>query len=118
MPGIALIKPILILLVLGLFSAYMVYVRNRLLDRLFGLLLFLGAVLLILFPDVSTRIAALLGVGRGVDLILYLLVCLGGYALVALYARVQETSAQVTELARHLAIHTARRAAKSDRADA
>src|SRR5436309_3444150 len=55
-------------------------------------------------PDHSTRLAALAGVGRGVDLILYVWVCLSLIVLLNLHLKLRTQMELVTVLARKLAL--------------
>ena len=65
------------------------------------------AVLSILFPGVWTRIAHLVGVGRGTDLILYGLVIAFFSFVVTTYRRMRQFEARYTRLARRLALDEA-----------
>jgi hypothetical protein len=103
-----LIKPFLILLTLGIGASYIAFVRSRATDRLLILLALLAAIVMILFPDLSSRLASLLGVGRGVDLIFYLFIGLAGFAFIVLHSRLQDADRRITELARAVALFTAR----------
>ena len=51
---------------------YATFLRSTLRDRALAILLFVTAVVAILFPDLTTRLANILGVGRGTDLLIYL----------------------------------------------
>lgn len=62
-------------------------------------------------PDDLSRIAHALGVGRGADLLLYIWVVVSFLALVALMLRLRLLNEQLTELARKLALATARNGA-------
>jgi hypothetical protein len=73
--------------------------------RRVGLLLFAAfAVISILFPDVWNRIAALVGVGRGTDMVLYALVVAFLSSSVTSYLRFREVETRYTRLARRLAL--------------
>jgi hypothetical protein len=62
------------------------------------------AVLSVLFPDAWTAPAAVVGVGRGTDLLLYgLIVVFLGYMVTA-YRRFRHLETQITQLARRLAL--------------
>lgn len=103
-------KPVQLLLILGTAGAlfvYLAYFRSKLSDRMIGLLLLLTAWFSILFPDYTTVVAHVLGVGRGVDLIFYLFGLFTLFALILLFTSVRTQSAQLTELIRHLAIRDA-----------
>lgn len=72
--------------------------------RLVNLLLIGVAILSVLNPEWLSRLAALLGVGRGTDLVLYVLVVLFFGHTVAVRMRLAATDKQITDLARAVAI--------------
>lgn len=83
--------------------------RSQAIRRL-GLLLFAGfAVVSILFPAVWNRIANLVGVGRGTDMVLYALVVAFLSFTVTTYMRFREFETRYTKLARRLALDEAQR---------
>ena len=67
-----------------------------------GLLLVSG--LSVLFPDLVTAVARLLGVGRGTDLVLYVLVVVSAVTWLGMYRRVSDLEARLTRLVRSQAI--------------
>jgi hypothetical protein len=76
--------------------------------RRIGLLLFATfAVVSILLPDVWNRIARLLGVGRGTDMVLYALVVAFLSFTVTTYVRFRDLETRYTKLARRLALDEA-----------
>ena len=64
----------------------------------------LCGILLVVFPNASTRIANLVGVGRGTDLILYLAVIGGLFIASNFYFRFKRQEAALIALARRSAI--------------
>jgi|SRR3989344_3626053 len=62
----------------------------------------------VLLPQVTSVMAAWLGVGRGVDLVLYLSVALLFYALFQNSRKIDRLERSLTELVRELAIREAR----------
>ena len=56
------------------------------------------------FPSHSTEIAALVGIGRGVDLILYIWVCISLVVLLNLHLKLRTQMELITILARKAAI--------------
>jgi hypothetical protein len=73
--------------------------------RRLGLLLFAAfAIVSILFPDVWNRIARMLGVGRGTDMVLYALVVAFLSFTVTTYLRFRDLETRYTKLARRLAL--------------
>ena len=62
-------------------------------------------------PDHASRLAALVGIGRGVDLILYLWVVISLIVVLNLHLKLRAQMEVITVLARELAIANARSAA-------
>ncbi|MDP2775645.1 MAG: DUF2304 domain-containing protein [Nocardioides sp.] len=61
----------------------------------------------VLFPGAVTEVAQAVGVGRGTDLVLYLLCVTFLFVTIALYLRLNEMNDRYVELARRLALHEA-----------
>ena len=81
--------------------------RTRAWKKLIMVILAVAAVISILNPELTTKVANLVGVGRGADLILYLLVAVFLYVTVGFYLRFRDLERQLTVLARRLAIDEA-----------
>lgn len=82
-------------------------VRHQALRRLLLALFAVGAALSLLFPSAWTWAAGALDVGRGTDLLLYLLIVAFLGTVATSYVRFQELQHQVTVLARQLALASA-----------
>ena len=102
-----------ILLILGLITAAVLAYRsplnsrNAALRRLFGIVLLLLAVTAVVFPDTVTAVAARIGVGRGTDLVLYVLAVVTVLAFLGLYRRLHELEQRLTLLTRRTALFEA-----------
>jgi hypothetical protein len=83
-------------------------------DRLIATAIFVAVVSAILFPDLTTMVANMVGVGRGADLILYLLVVGSVFAVVLLTSRLMSIENTLTELVRQIAIMNADRPENAD----
>ena len=83
--------------------------------RILGILVVMGGILAVLFPDAVTAVANAVGVGRGTDLVLYVLVMVFLFTSVSLYQRVSALDDQITELTRHLALLDSRDPRADDR---
>lgn len=70
----------------------------------FGLL----GVACVLMPEVTTKLAQLLGVGRGADLLLYCFVMIGMLTVLNLHLRLLHSQEMLTDMAREFAIFRAR----------
>lgn len=91
--------------------------RSQAVRRL-GLILFAGfAVVSILFPNSWNRIAAVAGVGRGTDMVLYALVVAFLSFTVTTYLRFRDLETRYTKLARRLALDEVRRPSGGDLGD-
>jgi hypothetical protein len=89
--------------------------RTQAARRILLALLGVFAVLSVLFPEVWTRLAEALGVGRGTDLLLYALtIAFLGYVATS-YRRERALEANVTKLARRVALDEAAAARDDDR---
>ena len=88
--------------------------RSRLVNRILVAIVLFGIAIFIAAPDLSTRVATSVGIGRGVDLLFYLSHLGVAFLVALLYVRIQELSARVTQLARSVALLTARAPEVSD----
>jgi hypothetical protein len=61
-------------------------------------------IVFIFFPEITTRIAAVLGVGRGTDLLFYLSVMGFGFIILLLYSRIKKLEREFAELVRRQAL--------------
>ena len=59
------------------------------------------------FPDTTSDLASTVGIGRGVDLVLYVWVLASGLILLALHVKLIAYERKLTELARYFALHAA-----------
>ena len=109
-----LAQPILILLLAALVVLYFAKFRSRASDALVVMLCFGFAVLLVFRPNVASRLAHMVGIGRGVDLIFY--IAIPGLALMLLlvFARTRDLNLKLTAVLRELAISGAHVHTESD----
>jgi len=83
------------------------YVRNHQGIHLVREFVWLVAIILILFPKLTSRIAAILGIGRGTDLVFYLFMLFTIVAMFHLYGRNYVLRRDLVELARREALLSA-----------
>lgn len=72
--------------------------KNQIAGRVFFISQFLLGCLFVLVPDLSSRLAALLGVGRGTDLLLYFLILyvyVSSLCLLAKFRRLEKTQTEI-----------------------
>lgn len=101
------------LLILAAVLLFVLFLRRSQTARLqafkrIGFLLFCAfGVLAVLKPDVMTWLANRVGVGRGTDLLLYILTVVFGFFALNTYLRFKDTERRLTRLARAMAIRDA-----------
>lgn len=78
--------------------------RHLLVRRVASVAILFAGVVSILLPDLLTRVANALGVGRGADLLLYGLAVTFLFVAIAVYRRVSDLERRCTELVRRVAI--------------
>ncbi len=106
-----MIIKLILIATLGLAAVMLIRGRRSALRLLMRRSLSLGAIglgiLAVLFPETTTEVAQLVGVGRGADLVLYALCVAFLFVTIALYLRLNEMHDRYVELARRLALHEA-----------
>jgi hypothetical protein len=103
-----IIQPLLLVLLLAGLLAYFGTFRSKLTDRVIVLALAIAAVLLIVHPDWAILLAAAVGVGRGVDLIIYLTLFGYAFTLLIVLSKIRNLEAMLIELSRAIALTGAR----------
>ena len=78
--------------------------KSRSITRLFFLGQFALGVILVIFPDLSQHAAEFLGVGRGTDLILYLLVLYVYVGSILILGKFRKLEQNLTELVRQITL--------------
>lgn len=104
---------ILLLTLLGLIGWRFFVRRNKLPIHILVVGFVLGlAALAVIFPELTNDIAHAVGVGRGADLITYLVEVGLLFVIVHYYAKFVELQAQITQLVREIAILRGEREAR------
>lgn len=78
--------------------------RHQAIRRVFMLFFIIAAASSVFFPQAWTWVANLFGIGRGADLLLYLMVLVFVGFVATTYRRFRQIEAQQTQLARKLAL--------------
>ncbi len=78
--------------------------RHLLLRRLVGLAVVALGIVAVLWPMITTEVANAVGVGRGTDLVLYVLVMVFVFTAIGTSQRIHHLERQITLLVRELAI--------------
>lgn len=97
---------LLLLLLIGGIFASLIF-KSRLSYRLLIVFFFLSATGFVLFPEVTNVIAHRVGVTRGADLLLYLMVFAVLHGFLLLYLRTRRLERKITEVIRAQALRDA-----------
>jgi small membrane protein len=98
------IQAVLLTGVAFIFLYFIVRLKKRLLDIIILFAMIAGAVVFILWPDLTTEIAQKLNVGRGTDLILYLSILIFWFMILKLYTRIRKLEQMFTNIIRNDAL--------------
>lgn len=101
------ITAVAIILVAGIFFIRGGGARHQAVRRIIMLGFLVAAASSVFFPEAWTWLANLFGIGRGADLLLYLLVLAFFGLMASSYRRFRQLENTLTELARQLALATA-----------
>jgi len=69
----------------------------------FWLCIWLGLIVVVFFPELTSKLASFIGVGRGADVILYVSIAMLFYLIFRLYVKLDETQRQITLVVREIA---------------
>lgn len=78
--------------------------RDLIVERSFTILVTLAGVYFVIFPDSASKIANLVGIGRGADLIFYLFIVFSWFWFASTSAKMRKTEKRLTEIVRQVAI--------------
>ena len=95
---------ILLITALALFIIYIYRARSVFTDRLIYLACAAIGIVLVIDPNFATRVANLLGIGRGTDLLFYLFIIVSLFYTAAMNSEIKRLKRQVTTLVREIAI--------------
>lgn len=86
-------------------------------EMIFWSLLWLIAALLIILPGTTSFLASQLGIGRGVDLVIYIALFLNFYLIFKLVIKVEKQEKNLTELVRKIALKKGQDESESNKAE-
>ena len=72
-----------------------------------------SAIFLVIFPDIATKVANHLGVGRGTDLLLYFCFMGGSIIILLIHLRIRQQNSMITIVVREIAILSANKDCKA-----
>ena len=103
-----IIQILLILFLLFAVSRVVLRFRDKKLhlgEFIFWAGLFIIAAFGVIFPNLTTRVANILGIGRGADLIIYGSIATLFYLVFRLYILLEDIRHEITEVVRKTALH-------------
>jgi hypothetical protein len=71
---------------------------------LFWCLVWLGTALIVTFPDATSLLARQLGIGRGVDLVMYVTLVVAFYLIFRIHLTLDRLEQEITEIVRTIAL--------------
>lgn len=104
-----LIQPLLVISLLLMSALYLVRFRSRIFDRIILLTVLTTGILFVCFPDITSHLANLVGVGRGTDLLFYISLISMCFILMVFYAKIREMSQHITRLIREESLRQVRK---------
>ena len=99
-----LIQLILIIGLLVILVSYFRWFRSAVMDKLLIGCILAAGIFLVVFPDLTNRLATTLGVGRGADLVFYIFIVGFCYLILLVYAKIRKLEQQLAELTRRQAL--------------
>ena len=91
--------------------------RMRTLNFLFWTLVWVGTASIISFPDATSFVAHLLGIGRGADLIIYASLLISFYLIFRIHLMLARLEQEITEVVRAIALERLPEAVDSSTGD-
>lgn len=85
-------------------ALYVFRLRSTTADRLIYVVLSLVGLVFVAWPDLSTRLAHTVGIGRGTDLVLYVFALFALFHFVTLESRLKSLEGKLTRVAREAAL--------------
>ncbi|OGD88065.1 hypothetical protein A3F45_00590 [Candidatus Curtissbacteria bacterium RIFCSPHIGHO2_12_FULL_41_17] len=101
------IQIVLLIFVIFAISRVILRLKEKVLSTqmaFFWVLIWLAALVGILLPKTTTKIASFFGVGRGVDVIVYISLALLFYLVFRIYVMIEDLRHEITNLIRELAL--------------
>jgi small membrane protein len=83
--------------------------KITLIELLFWLGIWGGLIVVVFFPGLTSYVADLVGIGRGIDVIIYTSIGLLFYMIFRLYVKFEESEREITRLVREIALMKKRR---------
>lgn len=104
-----MIKTIIILNLIVMFYAInrnMRFTNAKDIIRLIAItLIFILSAIIIIWPEISTKISRVAGIGRGVDLMIYIYIIINSYLILMIVNRIQKIDNKIKKIIQEQAIN-------------
>lgn len=74
-------------------------------ELFFWLAIWGGLIFVVFFPESISKVARLVGIGRGIDVIVYTSIGLLFYLIFRIYVKLEDTEKEITRVVREIAIN-------------
>lgn len=98
------IQPILTILLLIIAFQFFGRLRKYYFERFLLAIISIVGVILIVYPPAASYLAGIVGISRGVDLVIYLSLVFLGFLSLLFYSKMRELEDKLTNLTREIAI--------------
>lgn len=78
--------------------------KTVLIERIITLFILIGGTLFVIYPDLSTKLANLVGIGRGADFVFYVFIFFAAFQFITLSTRLRRIDRKTTLLIRKIAL--------------
>ena len=102
-----LIQIILFIAVFLLLLIYIRFFKNQILQRMFFILIFASGIVAVALPEMTNKVANFVGVGRGADLLLYLMVVIFYFTFIIIYRKIEDIKERQTDIIRQITLQNA-----------
>ena len=103
------IQIVLVAFILFATSRVLLRIKEKVISNkagFFWILVWLAAMIGVILPDTTTRLASYFGVGRGVDVIVYISLALLFYLVFRIYVMIEDIRREITFLIRQFALRS------------
>lgn len=102
-----IIQALLVIILIGMIAGFLrsrSTSRTKAYKKILLVLFVLSAIVVVIFPDITTQVAHFVGIGRGADLLLYGLTVVIIFMLLNTYVKDREEQRRIVSLSRKVAI--------------
>ncbi len=109
------IQIVLVLFIFFALTRVILRLREKIISpkmAIFWIFIWIAALIGVVLPKTTTQLASVFGVGRGVDVIVYISLALLFYLVFRIYVTIQDLRHEITSIIRKVALENASKTAK------